>query len=150
MTYNRRIIARRQITCNKDEYYLDAQCCKKCGSGEYYCFVKNVTCPTDSTKHCVPCEKGKEFVDHPNDLEKCLRCKSCDSKFGMSTEINCTPVENTKCACVKNHFCNVHAFITTYEIVNIGVIEKQCTSTSDTLCGTKGTIIKHSRVQHVL
>uniref|UniRef100_A0A8U7M4B1 Tumor necrosis factor receptor superfamily member 6 n=1 Tax=Corvus moneduloides TaxID=1196302 RepID=A0A8U7M4B1_CORMO len=119
MTYNRRIIARRQITCNKDEYYLDAQCCKKCGSGEYYCFVKNVTCPTDSTKHCVPCEKGKEFVDHPNDLEKCLRCKSCDSKFGMSTEINCTPVENTKCACVKNHFCNVHAFITTYEIVNI-------------------------------
>lgn len=29
-----------------------------------------------------------------------------------------------------------------------GVIEKQCTPTSDTLCGTKGTILKHSKVQH--
>ncbi|XP_039409927.1 tumor necrosis factor receptor superfamily member 6, partial [Corvus cornix cornix] len=142
MTYNRRIIARRQITCNKDEYYLDAQCCKKCGSG----FVKNVTCPTDSTKHCVPCEKGKEFVDHPNDLEKCLRCKSCDSKFGLEIAKNCTPVEDTKCACVKNHFCNgslscsVCSPCTTCES---GVIEKQCTSTSDTLCGTKepGTLL---------
>lgn len=27
-----------------------------------------------------------------------------------------------------------------------GVIEKQCTSTSDTVCGMKGTILKHSIV----
>lgn len=37
MTYKRRIIARREINCNEDEYILDAQCCKKCVSGEYYC-----------------------------------------------------------------------------------------------------------------
>lgn len=50
-------------------------------------FVKNVLCPKDIIKHCVPCEKGKEFMNHPNDLDKCWRCKSCDSKFGMSIEI---------------------------------------------------------------
>ncbi|NWW26693.1 TNR6 factor, partial [Falcunculus frontatus] len=69
-------------------------------------FVKNVSCPTDSIKHCAPCEKGKEFMDHPNDSDKCWRCKSCDSKFGLEVVKDCTPEEDTKCACVKNHFCN--------------------------------------------
>ncbi|NXU19251.1 TNR6 factor, partial [Pardalotus punctatus] len=69
-------------------------------------FVKNVTCPTDIIKHCVPCEKGKEFIDHHNDLEKCRRCKSCDSTLGSEVVKNCTPEENTKCACAKNYFCS--------------------------------------------
>ncbi|NWZ68944.1 TNR6 factor, partial [Acrocephalus arundinaceus] len=68
-------------------------------------FVKNVTCPTNIIKHCVPCEKGKEFVDHPNDLDKCLRCKLCDSQFGLEVVKNCTPEEDTQCACAKNYYC---------------------------------------------
>ncbi|NXD36452.1 TNR6 factor, partial [Copsychus sechellarum] len=68
-------------------------------------FVKNVSCPTDISKHCVPCEKGKEFIDHPNDLDKCWRCKLCDSTFGLEVVKNCTPKENTQCACAKNYYC---------------------------------------------
>ncbi|NXS01389.1 TNR6 factor, partial [Oxylabes madagascariensis] len=69
-------------------------------------FVKNVTCPTDVIKHCVPCEKGKEFMNHSNDLDKCQRCKLCDRQFGMSVVKNCTPEEDTRCACAKNYFCS--------------------------------------------
>lgn len=32
----RRIIAKRGIKCNLDEYNLGVQCCKKCESGEYH------------------------------------------------------------------------------------------------------------------
>ncbi|XP_056350271.1 tumor necrosis factor receptor superfamily member 6 [Oenanthe melanoleuca] len=135
ITYPRRIISRREVNCNKDEYQLDTQCCKKCKSG----FVKNVSCPTDIIKHCVPCEKGKEFMDHPNDLDKCRRCRLCDSTFGLEVVKNCTPEENTQCACAKNYYCSSarcdHCHPCT--ICESGVIEEQCTSSSDTVCGTK-------------
>ncbi|XP_041271427.1 tumor necrosis factor receptor superfamily member 6 [Onychostruthus taczanowskii] len=131
----RRIISRREINCKEDEYNLDTQCCKKCRSG----FVKNVSCPTDVIKHCAPCEKGKEFMNHPNDLDKCLRCKLCDSSFGLEVVKNCTPEEDTQCACAKNYFCSPAGCDTCIPctICESGVIEKQCTSASDTVCGTK-------------
>ncbi|XP_027528226.1 tumor necrosis factor receptor superfamily member 6 isoform X2 [Neopelma chrysocephalum] len=134
--YNRRIIARREINCNQDEYDLDGQCCKKCKSG----FVKNITCPTDISKHCARCESGKEYTDHLNDLNECRRCSLCDGVFGLEVVKNCTPEENTECACVKNHFCNSVACTecTPCTVCESGVIEKQCTSTSNTVCGIKG------------
>ncbi|XP_027528225.1 tumor necrosis factor receptor superfamily member 6 isoform X1 [Neopelma chrysocephalum] len=135
--YNRRIIARREINCNQDEYDLDGQCCKKCKSG----FVKNITCPTDISKHCARCESGKEYTDHLNDLNECRRCSLCDGVFGLEVVKNCTPEENTECACVKNHFCNSVACTecTPCTVCESGVIEKQCTSTSNTVCGIKET-----------
>ncbi|KAM6203356.1 tumor necrosis factor receptor superfamily member 6 [Sarcoramphus papa] len=134
----RRIIAKREIKCNRDEYNLGVQCCKKCERG----FVKNISCPTNTSKHCVPCENGKEYIDHVNDLEKCLRCYSCDSIFGLEVAKNCTPAQNTECTCAKNHFCNSSVpcrHCDPCTICESGIIEKQCTSTSDTVCGMKGT-----------
>uniref|UniRef100_A0A8C3UA39 Tumor necrosis factor receptor superfamily member 6 n=1 Tax=Catharus ustulatus TaxID=91951 RepID=A0A8C3UA39_CATUS len=114
--------------------------------------VKNVSCPTDINKHCVPCEKGKEYIDHDNDLDECLRCKFCDSKFGWEVAQNCTPENNTRCTCAKNYYCSSvtcdHCHQCT--ICESGVIEKQCTPSSDTVCGTKGTILKCTKVYHVL
>ncbi|XP_064573184.1 tumor necrosis factor receptor superfamily member 6 [Zonotrichia leucophrys gambelii] len=135
ITSNRRIISRREVNCREDEYSLDTQCCKKCRRG----FVKNVSCPTDVTKHCAPCQKGKEFMDHPNDLDKCRRCKSCDIHFGLEFVKNCTPEEDAQCACVKNHFCSTTGCDTCFPctICESGVIEEQCTAASDTVCGTK-------------
>uniref|UniRef100_A0A8C6J3K7 Tumor necrosis factor receptor superfamily member 6 n=3 Tax=Melopsittacus undulatus TaxID=13146 RepID=A0A8C6J3K7_MELUD len=139
ITYNqlikKKIIAKREINCNWDEYIVGVQCCKKCERG----FVKNVSCPTDTSKHCVPCENGKEYIDHVNDLAKCLRCASCDSIFGLEVEKNCTQAENTKCTCAKNHFCSSEPcrHCDPCTICESGVIEKQCTSTSDTVCGMK-------------
>ncbi|XP_037996787.1 tumor necrosis factor receptor superfamily member 6 [Motacilla alba alba] len=135
ITSNRRIISRREITCKEDEYNLDTECCKKCRSG----FVKNISCPKDIIKHCAPCEKGKEFMNHPNDLDKCLRCRWCDSASGWEVVKNCTPEENTQCACAKNYFCDpagCHSCLPCTKCES-GVIEKQCTSASDTVCGTK-------------
>ncbi|XP_030344312.1 tumor necrosis factor receptor superfamily member 6 [Strigops habroptila] len=134
----RRIIAKREVYCNWNEYDLGVQCCKKCERG----FVKNIACPTDISKHCVPCENGKEYIDHANDLAKCLRCSSCDSIFGLEVAKNCTPTQNTKCTCAKNHFCNSSVpcrHCDPCTICESGVIEKQCTSTSDTVCGMKET-----------
>ncbi|XP_074011046.1 tumor necrosis factor receptor superfamily member 6 [Numenius arquata] len=133
----RRIIAKREINCKQEEYNLDGQCCKKCKRGS----VKNVSCPTDIDKHCGPCEHGKEYVDHINDLDKCLRCSSCDIILGFEVAENCTPGQNTECTCAKNYFCNSaplcnHCHPCT--VCESGVIEKQCTSTSDTVCGTEG------------
>ncbi|XP_032921354.1 tumor necrosis factor receptor superfamily member 6 [Catharus ustulatus] len=137
VTHHRRIISRRDAPCNGSDYLLGTQCCKKCKSGS----VKNVSCPTDINKHCVPCEKGKEYIDHDNDLDECLRCKFCDSKFGWEVAQNCTPENNTRCTCAKNYYCSSvtcdHCHQCT--ICESGVIEKQCTPSSDTVCGTKET-----------
>ncbi|XP_057885357.1 tumor necrosis factor receptor superfamily member 6 [Melospiza georgiana] len=132
------IISRREVNCREDEYSLDSQCCKKCGRG----FVKNVSCPTDVTKHCAPCQKGKEFMDHLNDLDKCWRCKWCDSHFGLEVVKNCTPEKDTQCACAKNHFCSSTGCdtCTPCTICESGVIKEQCTAASDTVCGTKAKL----------
>ncbi|KFQ45497.1 Tumor necrosis factor receptor superfamily member 6, partial [Nestor notabilis] len=128
---------------------LDVQCCKKCERG----FVKNITCPTDISKHCVPCENGKEYIDHLNDLAKCLRCSSCDSIFGLEVAKNCTPAQNTQCTCAKNYFCNSSVpcrHCDPCTICESGVIEKQCTSTSDTVCGVKEEIYTLSWILKML
>ncbi|XP_009862916.1 PREDICTED: tumor necrosis factor receptor superfamily member 6-like, partial [Apaloderma vittatum] len=133
----RRIIAKREIKCNPDEYSSGAQCCKKCERG----FVKTTDCPTDTSKHCVSCENGKEYIDHVNDVDKCLRCSSCDSIFGLEVAKNCTPEQNTECTCAKNHFSNSSAPYTHCDrctLCESGITEKECTSTSDTVCGEQG------------
>ncbi|KAM6390478.1 LOW QUALITY PROTEIN: tumor necrosis factor receptor superfamily member 6 [Pluvialis apricaria] len=129
-------LLRGKLTVTREEYISDGQCCKKCKRG----FVKNIKCPTDTTEHCVSCKNGKEYVDHVNDLDECFRCSSCDITFGLEVA-NCTPDQNTECICGKSHFCNSsvpcrHCYPCT--ICESGVIEKQCTSTSDTVCGMKG------------
>ncbi|PKU35177.1 tumor necrosis factor receptor superfamily member 6 [Limosa lapponica baueri] len=106
----RRIIAKREINCKKDEYNLDGQCCKKCKPG----FVKKIHCPTDADKHCGRCEHGKEYIDHTNDLQECLRCSSCDRILAKPHQ--CQQRWGQKC--------------------ESGIIEKKCTLTSDTVCGT--------------
>ncbi|XP_009073297.1 PREDICTED: tumor necrosis factor receptor superfamily member 6-like, partial [Acanthisitta chloris] len=142
--HNRRIIARRETNCHMDEYNLGGQCCKKCRSG----FVKSIDCPTDISKHCVPCVSGKEYISHLNDAEKCLRCTSCDTELGFEVVKNCTPEENTKCACAKNKYCSPescdHCIQCT--VCESGITEKQCTATSDTVCGKKGTVLKLSKI----
>ncbi|XP_075573818.1 tumor necrosis factor receptor superfamily member 6 [Pelecanus crispus] len=131
----RRTLAKRELKCNQDEYTLGVKCCKKCARG----FVKNIECPTDIRKHCAPCENGKEYMESINDLDKCLRCRSCDSVFGLVVAKNCTPAKDTECICAKNHFCKsspcVHCYLCT--ICEGGLIEKQCTPTSDTVCRTE-------------
>lgn len=48
--------------------------------------VKSTECP-NTQAHCVPCKSGEEYMDHTNDLDKCMRCRSCDTALGMTIEI---------------------------------------------------------------
>ncbi|XP_064001628.1 tumor necrosis factor receptor superfamily member 6 [Pogoniulus pusillus] len=134
----RRIIVEREVTCNQDEYNSNAGCCRKCNPG----FVKNIDCPKDISKHCVPCKNGMEYMDHANNVDKCLRCSLCDSIFGLVVARNCTQTQNTECTCAKNHFCS-SAPCTSHcdpcTICESGTIEQECTSTSDTVCKMKET-----------
>ncbi|XP_014811367.1 PREDICTED: tumor necrosis factor receptor superfamily member 6 isoform X2 [Calidris pugnax] len=134
----RRIIAKREISCNQEEYSLNGQCCKKCKPG----YVKTLDCPTDTDRHCRQCEKGKEYINHFNELDKCSRCSMCDKILGFAVLKNCTPEQNTECTCAENHYCTStppcrHCNPCT--VCESGVIEKQCTLTSDTVCGTAET-----------
>ncbi|XP_009464835.1 PREDICTED: tumor necrosis factor receptor superfamily member 6 [Nipponia nippon] len=134
----RRIIAKRNTKCKLNEYSLHDECCKKCERG----FVKKTVCPKDINKDCSLCKNGKEYMDHDNDLDKCLRCSSCDRILGLEVAKNCTPTKNTKCTCAKNHFCNSSipcGHCDRCSTCEGGVIEKQCTSTSDTVCRMKET-----------
>ncbi|NWR71130.1 TNR6 factor, partial [Centropus unirufus] len=110
-------------------------------------FVKSIDCPTDTREHCVPCENGKEYMDHVNDLDKCKRCNSCDSIFGLEVSKNCSPVQNTECTCAKNYFCDSPESCSQCELCTTcesGLIEKECTPTTDTVCRTEGTILNPS------
>ncbi|OXB54014.1 hypothetical protein ASZ78_015109 [Callipepla squamata] len=44
-------------------------------------YVKNTNCPKTESD-CIPCKSGEEFMDHMNDLDKCMRCRSCDRMLG--------------------------------------------------------------------
>ncbi|OXB74200.1 UNVERIFIED_CONTAM: hypothetical protein H355_014583 [Colinus virginianus] len=128
----KRNVAKREITCTEKEYSLSDQCCMKCEPG----YVKNTNCPKTESD-CIPCKSGEEFMDHMNDLDKCMRCRSCDRMLGWEVAKNCTPTMNTECACAKNYYCSspscTHCEPCT--ICENGLVEKECDSTSDTVCG---------------
>ncbi|XP_021256169.1 tumor necrosis factor receptor superfamily member 6 isoform X2 [Numida meleagris] len=134
----KRSFAKREITCTEKEYSLNGQCCKKCGLGHF----KRTECPNTEAE-CVPCKPG-EFMDHINDLDKCMRCHSCDTTLefilGFKVAKNCTPTQNTECSCAKNYYCtsSLCADCKQCTICENGLVEKECTSTSDTVCGRQG------------
>eukprot|EP00076_Gallus_gallus_P022463 XP_015143840.2 tumor necrosis factor receptor superfamily member 6 isoform X3 [Gallus gallus] len=152
----KRNIAKREITCGEGNYSFSGQCCTKCKRGH----VKSIDCPKTQA-HCVPCKSGEEYMDHINDLDECMRCRSCDKALGMSIETatlfrsriqlkdlcnsqvtglevvkNCTSTENAECSCAKNHYCNSSRceHCESCTVCENGQIEKECTSTSDTVC----------------
>uniref|UniRef100_A0A8C9FCA6 Tumor necrosis factor receptor superfamily member 6 n=1 Tax=Pavo cristatus TaxID=9049 RepID=A0A8C9FCA6_PAVCR len=91
-------------------------------------------------------------MDHINSLDECMRCRSCDIELGWEVVKNCTPTENAECSCAKNHFCNSsHCdHCETCTVCENGLVEKECTSTSDTVCRMQGTILKPGMVYHLL
>ncbi|NP_001186416.2 tumor necrosis factor receptor superfamily member 6 precursor [Gallus gallus] len=127
----KRNIAKREITCGEGNYSFSGQCCTKCKRGH----VKSIDCPK-TQEHCVPCKSGEEYMDHINDLDECMRCRSCDKALGLEVVKNCTSTENAECSCAKNHYCNSSRceHCESCTVCENGQIEKECTSTSDTVC----------------
>ncbi|KAG8569078.1 hypothetical protein GDO81_014253 [Engystomops pustulosus] len=53
---------------------------------------------------CVICADDT-YMDHPNGLTECFRCRDCDSGSNLVVKEKCTSSSNTICECKAGHFC---------------------------------------------
>ncbi|KAM9299042.1 tumor necrosis factor receptor superfamily member 14 [Gastrophryne carolinensis] len=53
---------------------------------------------------CIPCVDGT-YMDHPNGLTKCMRCRECDDGAGLVEKQKCTSQSNTVCECKLESYC---------------------------------------------
>ncbi|XP_067873021.1 tumor necrosis factor receptor superfamily member 14-like isoform X2 [Heterodontus francisci] len=86
--------------CGTGKYYYDGQCCWMCAPGTKV--LKHCTELFGTT--CVPCTGG-EYTEHPNGLEKCLKCKACDPELGLQIKLECIYTRNTLCEIKEGYYC---------------------------------------------
>ncbi|XP_032903877.1 tumor necrosis factor receptor superfamily member 5-like isoform X1 [Amblyraja radiata] len=90
-----------QVTaCDRGEYEHGGTCCSLCAAGT----VVAQHCTVLSGTVCNPCTAG-EYIEHPNGLEKCFKCKTCDGDLGLQIKEECTYIRNTKCEPKKGYYC---------------------------------------------
>ncbi|XP_072101103.1 tumor necrosis factor receptor superfamily member 5-like isoform X2 [Mobula birostris] len=86
--------------CDPGEYENDGVCCSLCSPGSRV--SKHCTLMTGTT--CNPCTTG-EYMEHPNGLEKCFKCKLCDPELGLQVKQPCTYTHNTICKPREGYYC---------------------------------------------
>ncbi|XP_069596824.1 tumor necrosis factor receptor superfamily member 14 isoform X2 [Ranitomeya imitator] len=87
--------------CLPREYRINNVCCPMCDKGS---FVKSHCTKELSSSVCVICA-DTTYMDHPNGLTECFRCKECDSGANLVVKQKCTETSNTVCECSAGHFC---------------------------------------------
>ncbi|XP_065264108.1 tumor necrosis factor receptor superfamily member 6 [Emys orbicularis] len=129
----KRNISKRELKCKEGEYAAENICCKMCPPGSF----KFGDCTKDKNTTCKPCIEGSTYMNSNNSLDKCRRCKSCDSELDFEVAEHCTVTQNTKCRCKQHYFCNssgpCHHCDPCSKCEN-GAIEKECTPTTNTIC----------------
>ncbi|XP_008069596.1 tumor necrosis factor receptor superfamily member 6 [Carlito syrichta] len=119
------------------QHHEDQLCQKFCPPG----FRKEKECTADGDEPvCVSCQEGKEYTDKNHFSSRCRLCRFCDEGHGLEVEKNCTRIQNTKCRCKSNFFCNasVCEHCDPCSKCEHGIIEK-CTLTSNTKCKQNGS-----------
>uniref|UniRef100_UPI00398F6B91 tumor necrosis factor receptor superfamily member 14-like isoform X2 n=1 Tax=Pristiophorus japonicus TaxID=55135 RepID=UPI00398F6B91 len=86
--------------CGLGEYMHEGECCSFCLSGSIV--YKHCTREVGTT--CKPCTAG-EYIEHPNGLDKCLKCKACDQELGLQIKDECTNIRNTICESLDGYYC---------------------------------------------
>ncbi|XP_012578926.1 PREDICTED: tumor necrosis factor receptor superfamily member 6 [Condylura cristata] len=128
----RKNITKREIKCSGGLHRGGLFCCQPCEKGER----KVADCTVSKGKPtCEPCPEGKEYTEVDHYSTKCRRCSICDAEHGFEVEKNCTRIQNTKCRCKANFFCENSAceHCNPCIMCEHGIIEN-CTSTSNTKC----------------
>ncbi|XP_073513020.1 tumor necrosis factor receptor superfamily member 14 [Phyllobates terribilis] len=87
--------------CLPREYIINNVCCPMCDKGS---FVKFHCTKELSSSVCVICAETT-YMDHPNGLTECFRCKDCDGGANLIVKQKCTESSNTVCECSAGHFC---------------------------------------------
>uniref|UniRef100_A0AAY4BCP2 TNFR-Cys domain-containing protein n=1 Tax=Denticeps clupeoides TaxID=299321 RepID=A0AAY4BCP2_9TELE len=62
-------------------------------------------CTEYSSTSCIPCITGQTYMNEPNGLSSCFRCKSCDSGQGLLIKDKCTITRNTVCDLHPGYYC---------------------------------------------
>ncbi|XP_067873010.1 uncharacterized protein [Heterodontus francisci] len=96
LIFNLRLV----MSCSSEEYNFQELCCPMCHAGARV--LKHCTAASPTT--CIPCARGA-FTDHPNGLEKCLKCKYCDPDLGLDTLQECTETQDAVCVCKAGYIC---------------------------------------------
>ncbi|KAL7398899.1 hypothetical protein ABVT39_016810 [Epinephelus coioides] len=87
------------LCCREKEYATsNGECCPMCHEGTV---VKRDCTPFSGTR-CVPCVNGT-YMNHPNGLNKCFPCTSCDQ--GLFAKQQCTATSDTVCGVSEGYFC---------------------------------------------
>ncbi|XP_075695781.1 tumor necrosis factor receptor superfamily member 14 isoform X2 [Rhinoderma darwinii] len=89
------------LSCLPGEYQMNNFCCPKCDKGS---FVKAHCTSESSSSVCVICADNL-YIDLPNGLTECFRCKECDPGANLAVKEKCTSSKNTVCECKAGHFC---------------------------------------------
>nr|XP_033799556.1 tumor necrosis factor receptor superfamily member 6 isoform X2 [Geotrypetes seraphini] len=132
----KRKIFKRTIKCPIDEYSADNHCCKLCNKGTY---LKSDCGEDHGEARCLPCTRGKDYMDQTNHLTHCERCKKCDLGQGLEELESCTVIQNTKCQCMKDYFCNSNSTTECNEHCHPcdkceNGVEEECTPTHNIVC----------------
>ncbi|XP_021094812.1 tumor necrosis factor receptor superfamily member 6 isoform X1 [Heterocephalus glaber] len=134
-------VIKREAQCSEGLYRAGQFCCQPCPPGKR----KAADCKFDEGEpECVFCKEGEEYTDKEHYSPKCRRCSFCDGGHGLEVERNCTRIQDTKCRCKSNFYCNTSVCEHCNPCITCehGIIEK-CTPTSNTKCKKEITGSRH-------
>nr|DBA16351.1 TPA: hypothetical protein GDO54_003751 [Pyxicephalus adspersus] len=121
--------------CPRGEYQINDVCCPMCPKGT----VVKIHCTLQSSSSvCIPCVDGT-YMDHPNGVTKCLKCRECDTGAGLLEINKCTYTSDTQCECKPGYYCAGEGsscdLCIPQTTCNPGqYIKKQGTSRADNVC----------------
>ncbi|XP_048417457.1 tumor necrosis factor receptor superfamily member 5-like isoform X2 [Stegostoma tigrinum] len=88
------------ISCDVSEYGHAGHCCTMCSPGT----IVFKHCTEILGTICKACTAG-EYIEHPNGLDKCFKCKTCDPEMGLQIKQPCSYTRNTECKPRNGHYC---------------------------------------------
>ncbi|XP_072100797.1 tumor necrosis factor receptor superfamily member 5-like [Mobula birostris] len=118
--------------CYPEEYDYGGICCSLCSPGS----IVSQHCSIMRGTSCIPCAAG-EYIEYPNSLENCFKCKECDHELGFQFKKPCTDTHNAVCEPRGGYYCIQNCLMAVKHTAcppGQGVKEKG-TNLKDTVCG---------------
>uniref|UniRef100_A0A3B4BC00 Uncharacterized protein n=1 Tax=Periophthalmus magnuspinnatus TaxID=409849 RepID=A0A3B4BC00_9GOBI len=127
----------RQGCFNGTYEYMGLTCCK-CAAG------KSVEehCTSQTQTRCEPCEPGKQYQSHANELKTCESCTTCGHpSANLEVDRQCTPLVDSTCKCKENHYCSSGTtpckICEPCQLCDSEGIKVACSATNNTICNDK-------------